>query len=239
MSRRPPVVLVIHGGAWVSGDRNGDGALAKLLAAHGIAAFNIDYRLADAAKPDTRWPAQLVDAQLAVRWLRAHARELGIDGTRIGATGGSAGGQLAVMLGVTKRTVAGDQSTLWSDQSSSVGAVVDQFAPVDLPSMPLWVTGCYLQLFGTQTPTPEMLASMSPLPSITPRSAPVLIIQGTDDVTVPPAQSKRLKDALRLEGVAVESIPFTGGHGYEGVDGKVIYALQNQMVSWMGSQLRD
>jgi acetyl esterase/lipase len=234
---RPPVVVVIHGGGWVSGNRIADAAFAKLLAIHGIAAFNIDYRLADAANPSTRWPAQLVDAQLAVRWVRAHAREFGVDGTRVGAAGDSSGGHLAEMLGVTKQSVPGDQSALWPDQSPAVSAVAEQFAPVDLATMPPWVMGCYPPLFGTQTPTPDMLASMSPLPGITGRSAPTLIIQGTADVIVPPAQSERLQGVLRLAGVPVELVRFSGGHGYEGIDANAVFALQSRMVTWLGGQL--
>jgi acetyl esterase/lipase len=233
LSSPPPVVVVIHGGGWVTGERNSSAGLAGLLASHGVAAFNIDYRLANADSPDTRWPAQIVDAQLAVRWLRAHAGELGINTTRMGAVGDSAGAQLAVLLGVLPRIQAGDQAGLYPDQSPSVSAVADQFGPTDIPTLPPWVTGCYVPLFGTQTPTADMLASMSPLPNVTPRSAPVLIVQGDTDVVVPPEQSLRLQDILRKQSVPVDYIRFPGGHAYGGLDGKAIWALQGRVAEWL------
>ena len=66
--------------------------------------FNIDYRLADPALPETRWPAQLIDAQLAVRFPKTNNAQLGIDPARVGAIGDSAGSQLAVFLGVLTTT---------------------------------------------------------------------------------------------------------------------------------------
>lgn len=233
----PPVVLLIHGGGWVAGDRAADAGFAKILAARGLATFNIDYRLADAAQPNTQWPAQIVDAQLAVRWLRAHAGTLGIDGTRIAATGDSAGAHLAVMLGVVKRTIAGDQAGLWPDESPAVLAVADQFAPADIGTLPAWIRGCYAALFGTQTPTDDVLASISPLRQITKRSAPMLIIQGDTDDVVPPAQSLALQGALQAAGVPVELIRYPGNHGYEGLDGKSIYALQQRIAAWLLGRL--
>ncbi len=238
LSSPPPVVVVIHGGGWVAGDRSASAGLAGLLAAHGVAAFNIDYRLANADAPDTRWPAQIVDAQLAVRWLRAHGRELGINTTRMGAVGDSAGAHLALLLGVLPRIQAGDQAGLYPDQSSGVSVVADQFGPTDVATLPPWVNGCYMALFGTQTPTPDQLAAMSPLPDITPRSAPVLIVQGDTDVIVPPEQSLRLQEALRTQGVPVDYIRFPGGHGYGGLDGQAIWTLQGRVADWLAARVR-
>lgn len=234
----PPVVLVIHGGGWVAGDRSSAAGLARVIASHGMAAFNIDYRLANVAQPDTRWPAQIVDAQLAVRWIRSHATELGVDGTHIGAAGDSSGAHLALLLGVLPQNVPGDQAGVWPGQPPYVRAVADQFGPVDLASMPSWVGGTYPSLFGSQVPAPNDIASMSPLPGITSKSAPVLIIQGDNDVVVPPAQSLMLQAALRRQGVHVDYIRYSGGHGYEGVNGQTIGGLQQQLVSWLAVQLR-
>jgi acetyl esterase/lipase len=233
----PPVVLVIHGGGWVSGDRNVSTGLAQQLAQRGLAAFNIDYRLANAASPDTRWPAQIVDAQLAVRWLRSHATTLGIDAARMAAEGDSAGGQMALLLGVLPRIVPGDQARLYPDQRPDVRAVADQFGPADIATLPPWVHGVYPALFGTPTPAPDLLAAMSPIAQVTPGSAPVLIVQGTADVIVPPAQSERLTETLRSQGVPTEMIQYAGGHGYEGLDGAGIYALQQRVVTWLATQL--
>ncbi|HST87699.1 MAG TPA: alpha/beta hydrolase, partial [Ktedonobacterales bacterium] len=91
-----PGVLLIHGGGWRSGGRGQFAAECALLASRGFVAATIDYRLA----PRNRWPAQLVDAQLAVRYLRAQRAALGLDAGRLCAWGESAGGHLAAFLGV-------------------------------------------------------------------------------------------------------------------------------------------
>ena len=233
----PPGVLLIHGGGWVAGDRSVATGLARLIASRGVAVFNIDYRLANAASPDTRWPAQIVDAQLAVRWLRAHASALGIDANHMAAEGDSAGGQLALLLGVLPGIVPGDEAHLYPDQRPNVGAVADQFGPTDIATLPDWVHGIYPALFGTQTPAPDALAALSPLPHVTGRTGPVLIVQGDADVVVPPAQSQRLQAMLRSQGATVEYIRFPGGHGYQGLDGAAIYALQQRVAAWLAAQL--
>lgn len=234
----PPVVLVIHGGGWVAGDRTSAAGLARILASQGLAAFNIDYRLADAAIPDTRWPAQIVDAQLAIRWLRANAAALGIDGARIGAAGDSAGAQLALLLGTLHQVVPGDQAGLWPGHPSDVRAVADQFGPTDIAGLPGWMLGTYPSLFGTQTPAPALVAQMSPLTAVTPGSAPVLIIQGDGDVVVPPGQAAALQAALRSQHVAVEFVRYPGGHGYERLGGPAITALQMQIAAWLKNRLQ-
>ena len=126
---RRPAVVIIHGGGWVSGSRHGDDYISNVLASLGVVVLNIDYRLADKTLPDTRWPAQLIDSQLAVRFLRAHAAEYAIDPARFGAIGDSAGAQLAVFLGELPTNVAGDEAGLYPQERPNVKAVVDQFGP--------------------------------------------------------------------------------------------------------------
>jgi acetyl esterase/lipase len=87
-----PLVVYIHGGAWRTGTKADSPAL--LLAALGYAAASIDYRLSQ----DATWPAQIEDCKAAIRWLRAHSREYGIDANHIGVWGASAGGQLELFL---------------------------------------------------------------------------------------------------------------------------------------------
>jgi len=88
-----PAVLVIHGGGFVGGVREQMAALGRELAARGLVAFNIDYRLG----PRSTFPAGIEDVRCALRFIGAHAREYGADPTRIGVTGESAGGYLSAM----------------------------------------------------------------------------------------------------------------------------------------------
>ena len=161
---RRPAVVIIHGGGWVSGSRHADDYFSNVLASMGVVVLNIDYRLADKTLPDTRWPAQLVDSQLAVRFLRAHAADYAIDRARLGAVGDSAGAQLAVFLGELPSIVAGDEAGLYPQERPDVKAVVDQFGPMDLPSMGNYGIGSIDAMFGTPTPLPSDLLTASPHP---------------------------------------------------------------------------
>ena len=234
---RRPAVVIIHGGGWVSGTRHGNDYFANLLASQGVVVLNIDYRLADKALPQNRWPAQLVDAQLAVRFLRAHAAELGIDGGRLGAVGDSAGAQLAVFLGIVPHIVPGDQAALYANQRPDVKAVVDQFGPMDLPGMGTYGIGSIEAMFGTATPPAADLLTASPLPSVTARSAPVYIIHGQADRVVPFDASRQLVDALKAHKVAVELVPYDGDHGYTGLNSDQIGKLQGDAITWLVARL--
>jgi acetyl esterase/lipase len=92
-----PVVLFVHGGGWKSGYRSEFVPMALRLTQHGYAAVTLSYRLSGEA----RYPAAVQDVQDALRWVRAHAVEFGLDPQRIALAGGSAGGQIASLAGVT------------------------------------------------------------------------------------------------------------------------------------------
>ena len=94
---RLPAVVCIHGGGFRAGDRKGYNDLCKRLADRGYVAVTIDYRLA----PKFQFPAAVHDCKSAVRWVRANANQYHVDPDRIAALGGSAGGHLALFLGVT------------------------------------------------------------------------------------------------------------------------------------------
>lgn len=94
---RLPVVVLVHGGGWKSGYRSEFVPMALRLAQQGFAAVTVSYRLSGEA----RYPAAVQDVQAAVRWVRDHAAELHIDPERVALAGGSAGGQIAALAGVT------------------------------------------------------------------------------------------------------------------------------------------
>jgi pectinesterase len=95
-STRPAIVFV-HGGGWRAGVRANFAPMAIRMAERGYVAATISYRLS----PEAPYPAAIVDAKAAVRWVRAHAADYGIDPDRIAIAGGSAGGQIAALTGVT------------------------------------------------------------------------------------------------------------------------------------------
>ena len=91
-----PGILLIHAGGWTQGDKSSFDTLCNRFASQGFVAAAINYRLANSSSPSTQWPAQLVDVQLAVRYLRSRADQLNLDTKRLCAFGTSAGGQLAI-----------------------------------------------------------------------------------------------------------------------------------------------
>ena len=128
-----PAIVVIHGGGWLEGDKSSFSTLktpgnilgfAKL----GFVAVTINYRLSGEAP----YPAALDDCRCAVRWLRAHADKYHIDPNQIGAWGNSAGGHLALLLGMTERPPGGADREPYPDLSSRVQSVVSDSGPLDL-----------------------------------------------------------------------------------------------------------
>jgi acetyl esterase/lipase len=114
----PPVVMWVHGGGWKNGSK--DRCPGVWLVPKGFAVASINYRLIPA-----QWPAQMEDCRAAVRWLRAHQSEYGIDASRMAVWGGSAGGHLAALMG-----------TLPATPDERVQAVIDWYGPADLLTMP-------------------------------------------------------------------------------------------------------
>jgi len=203
-----PVILYLHSGAWITGDRTGGPAIRQ--ASRGYAVASIDYRLA----PQYTWPAQLEDCKAAVRWLRANAERYHLDPDRIGVFGTSSGGHLAAMLGTTNDRPEFDGLYLGNPQfSSKVKMVVDLYGPTDLLRIEEQKLPCIL-LDGNASYMPpsllmgcpiqqcrEKTATASPLTYVSHDDVPFFIMQGQADCLVPWQQSQMLDDALRAAGV--------------------------------------
>jgi acetyl esterase/lipase len=211
MEPRPAVVLIHGGGMW-TGSRADMEQPAQQLARAGYVAFSVDYRLVNAAAGRHRWPAQLDDVQRAVRWVRANAADYGIDAMRVGAYGWSVGGQLAALLG-TRDTR--DASAPLASYPSRVACVVDLAGDVDLTAytQPPALYEVVALLGGTPQEVPERYRDASPLSWIDGRTAPFLVVHGTQDDVVPIEQSRRLVAVLRAAGVDVQFVELAGtGH---------------------------
>lgn len=201
-----PVVVFLHGGGWRLGSRRSLGpSYAGLtpppfeqVAVAGIAVASVDYRLSGEA----RWPAQLHDAKAAVRWLRARAPEIGIDPERIAAWGESAGGQLALLLGLTGSDLDGEVGIV--GPSSAVTAVAAWYTPSDLTALPGDLgadpaapdTREALLLGAPLTEVPELVRQASPVTYAAAADLPILILHGSADRLIPCVQSERLRQAL-------------------------------------------
>jgi acetyl esterase/lipase len=214
-----PAVVCIHGGGFRAGTRQGYDGLCLRLAQRGYVAVTVTYRLA----PKYPFPAAVEDCKAAVRWLRANAPTYHIDPDRIGVTGGSAGGHLALFLGVTAGVKEFEGTGGHPDQSSRVACVVSYFGPSDFTRsygksvdaaevLPLFLGG------DLKTARHRHIVA-SPLYWVTPDAAPTLCIHGTKDRYVAHEQAVWIVDRLKAADVEAELLTLEGaGHGFRGKD---------------------
>lgn len=211
-----PVVVFIHGGGWQNGDKNGGGGkVAPFVATGRFAGVSIGYRLSGEAP----WPAQIHDCKAAIRWIKAHADEHGLDPDRIAVWGTSAGGHLVAMLGVSDGV--GDlegRIGAHTDENAKVKCVVNFFGPAELLTM----GGSHDDanspesklLGGPVQENPDKAKSASPVEHVTADDAPSLIVHGTEDPAVPYSQSVALEKKLEAAGVPAIFLTVEGaGHG--------------------------
>ncbi len=200
-----PAVIYIHGGSWKSGGKNAFQRQAAQLATKGIAGACIEYRLSQEAT----YPAAIFDAKAAVRWLRANAAKYRIDPLRIAAAGGSAGGQLAGLLGTTIDQPEFEGTEGNSGVSSRVVAMALFNPAVDLVDFgknhpPELLTTVTQYLGATYQQKPEVWLAASPAHHVSAKSAPALLLHGDADTTVPYKQSVAMVEGLKAAGVRAE-----------------------------------
>jgi len=181
-----------------------------------------------------RYPmsAIVADTRRAVRFIRQHAREYGVDADRIGVFGSSAGGQLALLLGTTADSGDASASDTVLRESSRVAAVVAYFPPTDLTR---WGTPMIRQAFPAMRLTETEAAEYSPIRFVSPGAAPSLIVHGDADTTVPMVEGETMHAALTKAGVPASFIRIEGaGHGFEGAD---LGRANAAMVRWFERHL--
>jgi acetyl esterase/lipase len=202
-----PAVIILHGGAWRAGDKEGLNGWAESYAAKGVAAFNVNYRLSGQAK----YPAAVDDCLDAVRYLRSHAKEYNIDPDRIGAEGASAGGHLSLMLALMEPD---------KDAKDAQGKPLKNYGPTDLTdkeSEAQSIDKASLGLFmgGTYAEMPAKYREASPVTYVSADDPPILLLQGTADQYVPYRQATIMEKRLKQAGVPVQLITVKGGgHGW-------------------------
>jgi acetyl esterase/lipase len=214
---RPPLVIYIHGGAWLYGSK--EDCKIKWLPDHGYAVASIEYRFSW----QETFPAQIYDCKGAVRWLRAHARVYGYKAKRIGVAGDSAGGHLAALLGTSggKRKLEGDVGG-YKKKPSRVQAVLDMYGPTDFiiwakkvgPIFDTPLNPVYLLLGGPVSENRSLARQASPARHINEGDPPILILHGDLDLVVPVSQSKLLNRKYKKAGLASTLHIIKGaGHG--------------------------
>lgn len=215
-----PAVLLVHGGAWFFGTRQQLGWYGKRLAERGWIAASINYRM----MPKYPFPNCLEDCKAALRWLRAHADDYGIDPNRIGALGNSAGGHLVSLLATT-RPEDGFEGTGNPEESSAVQAVVSMYGVADLSyyrSPKGYVrfggfTKYFMEQFVDDAPegVPDPYDWASPATYVHAGMPPMLLLHGTKDHWVPYAQSVAFEKQLQRNGVETALITVPHGHAFD------------------------
>ncbi len=203
-------VLYMVSGGWVSTWR--DPEIARNTFAPWLNAGFTVFAVRHGSSPQFKVPEAYADVKRAVRYIHLHAKEWGVDENRLGATGGSAGGHLSLMLGNT----GDDGDSTARDPvlrgSSKIAAVVAYFPPVDLRRM----TGPS-DRFPALNFDSTLAASVSPIVFVSPDDPPTLLVHGTADALVPDSHSKLIYAAFKLQNVASNLILIEGaGHGFQG-----------------------
>lgn len=203
-----PAVIQVHGGGWLSGSRYEQGIpLLNHLAAIGWVGFNIDYRLS----PQATWPDQITDVKRAIAWVRENAAELRIDPEMIAITGGSAGGHLTALAGLTENDPAFQPG--FESADTSVAAAVPFYGVYDLtdsagiyyPQMRSWVFEKIVVKEGFEQ-AGQVYRDASPYWQVHAGAPPFLVIHGERDTLVPVADARAF--VARLGEVASDRVRY-------------------------------
>ncbi len=211
-----PVLVYIHGGAWVIGDKREQGIpMMHELAQRGWVCVAINYRLS----PKATWPDHVVDCKRALAWVREHIAEYGGDPSFVAVSGGSAGGHLAALVAVTPNEPEWQPG--FEEADTSVDACIPFYGVHDVTGHP--------EASGTHGPglvdllqervmkttvhvDRDTFDLASPDQRITSAAPPMFVIQGANDTLMPREVGRRFADRLREVSeapVAYLELPYT------------------------------
>jgi acetyl esterase/lipase len=195
-----PVLLQVHGGAWMVGTKDQQGIpLMQHLAARGWVCVAINYRLS----PRDTWPAQVVDVKKAIHWIRGNVASYGGDPDYIAITGGSAGGHLTALTALTPQ--ASEWQPGFEDADTSVQLAIPHYGVYDFAGSTGTKASTKLRdLFladwvmkTTWAEHPEVFEDASPILRITPDAPDFFVLHGAHDSLVPVDQARQFVARLR------------------------------------------
>jgi len=203
---RRPGVLIIHGGAWQSGDRSQLRYYGIQLARYGFVGVACEYRLSGEAP----WPAQIYDVKAALRWMRANANQLRIDEGKICVTGNSAGAHLALMMGCDTDAFEGKGGNM------NVGSKCAAISAIYPPTIVHFNKNDAENRLLGEAGNDEVAAKASPINYANSGFPPTILIHGNADQVVPNSASFNMYHALNNAGAGVELHVFDGApHAFD------------------------
>ncbi len=223
---KTPFVILIHGGAWIMGDKFLSTAVQEAMLVKGIASININYRFADNLQ--IHYSEMLADIDSAVNYCIAHAAEWNTRTNGFITSGHSAGGHLALLYAYST--------------SKNISAIIAEAAPTDITDTAFlnyqtrigmisvvekMANGKYIP----GKPQPPGYKASSPLYQV--KNIPVLLIHGTLDKTVPYSQSVKLDSLLQSKNIVHKFLPIEGaGHDLNLNDPKTKNLINDEMITW-------
>jgi acetyl esterase/lipase len=194
-----PVLMQIHGGAWVLGSKNEQGLpLMRHLAARGWVCVSVDYRLS----PHATFPDHLIDLKRAIAWIRAHIGEYGGDPQRLVVTGGSAGGHLCSLVALTANDPAYQPG--FEAVDTSTVACVSFYGIYDFTNRyGIWQHDGLARMLEKQImkasleERPDAYEAASPMSRIDAQAPPFMVVHGTHDTLAPVEEARRFCQLFR------------------------------------------
>ena len=209
-------VLQFHGGGWRGGSRKNLAPHAELLRAEGFTAIPTEYRLTG----ESLWPAQIHDVKAAIRWVRAHAADLGVDEDKIVLEGFSAGAHLSLLTAGTVGVAEFEGDGGNAGVSTRVAAIAAFYAPTAFHAGETRQSGTVpgSALLGEDADE-DRVRMASPLTHVSADFPPTFLLHGGTDQVVPTSASVIMHNALRTAGVATDLHVLSGqDHGFDQVD---------------------
>ncbi|GGK81737.1 alpha/beta hydrolase [Haloarcula sebkhae] len=231
-----PVAVLVRGGAFTFGDKGEFARHALDLAADGFLVIEPQYRLA----PESTFPAALVDVKAAIEWARTEGESYGADTSRIVGVGHSAGANLVVLAALTADE-PGFEPELYPGASSALSAAVGyagvyDFHALDNATDVTEGEGHRAYLGGGPDDEPAAYDLASPVGQVNTDAPPTLLLHGTDDDVVPPAQSELLADALGpMTDVVHETVPSDHGFPFHGAQYDDVYERTVEFIRRVGT----
>ena len=243
-SNNTPLVVWVHGGAWMLNDKYADMSYMKNtvkgLIDSGYALASIDYRHSTQAP----FPAQIQDCNEALEFLYKHAAEYKLDKNRIALIGFSAGGHLASLMGLSNNNNVTEFYPRHQRTHFKIRCVLDFYGPSDLiaissnpdTSVNNSRNPVALLLGGMAIEHPDLAKKASPVTYVDKNDPPFLIVQGEKDESVPNTQSRLLHSWLGLYGVRNQLIIVPGAPHY----GPMFDApdIRKQLFAFLAASLR-